>query len=321
MASLEGHHHGRPKYNPHVANLVNESISSLAPFAALILTVTLVIFFLVRFYLLESWLIPKYYKCYAGLNEVNRRGFVNHHIAGIVKIIMAIVGAYPFFSIAFGHATVRTPFGGSKIVTLGDVLLVLNQIFIAMYVFELLFRAKLSPVAVLHHIGAVIIAQSAVAISLNWHHERDAMIEFMLCFVWGFFDIVAEFWPHVAIIQYRIYPDAHAFLKKVFRFCCISTFAGTVIETITVMWLFGSLWNRWSLSFKVVTPLLHVVFSAAQLWGAWNFRCMWLKQKKLAEGGKKDEEARPASSSTSSEGSGGSTLVEGGDARLEASVV
>jgi hypothetical protein len=54
-----------------------------------------------------------------------------------------------------------------------------------MYIFELLFRAKLSPVAVAHHIGAIVIAQSAVAISLNWQHERDATIEFILCFVWG----------------------------------------------------------------------------------------------------------------------------------------
>jgi hypothetical protein len=179
-----------------------------------------------------------------------------------------------------------------------------------MYIFELLFRAKLSPVAVAHHIGAIVIAQSAVAISLNWQHERDATIEFILCFVWGkscyvsscknfppffscplltrshptgVFDIVAEFWPHVAIILYRVYPTDHNYLCKVFRFACITTFAGTVIETITVMWLFGSLWHRWTLPFKVVTPVLHVVFSAAQLWGARNFRSMWLHQKKLLE--------------------------------------
>lgn len=57
--------------------------------------------------------------------------------------------------------------------------------FIAMYAFELLYRAKLSPVAVAHHVGAIVIAQSSVAISLNWEHEKDATIEFILCFVWG----------------------------------------------------------------------------------------------------------------------------------------
>jgi hypothetical protein len=65
------------------------------------------------------------------------------------------------------------------------VLLVVNQVFVAMYIFELIFRAKLSYVAVLHHIGSVIIASSAVAISLNWQHQHDATLEFMLCLLWG----------------------------------------------------------------------------------------------------------------------------------------
>lgn len=166
-----------------------------------------------------------------------------------------------------------------------------------MYIFELLYRAKLSYVAVMHHIGAIVIAQSAVAMSLNWEHERDATIEFILCFVWGMsfssrtfnrlsnnrtgvFDIIAEFWPHVAIILYRLRTDDHVFLLKIFRSACYCTFAGTIIETIVVMWLFGSLWDRWTLPFKVVTPILHVIFSAAQVWGSWNFYCMWQSQKK-----------------------------------------
>jgi hypothetical protein len=65
------------------------------------------------------------------------------------------------------------------------VLLVLNQVFIAMYLFELIFRAKLSYVAVAHHIGSVTIAATAVAISLNWKHQRDATLEFILCYLWG----------------------------------------------------------------------------------------------------------------------------------------
>ncbi|KAH6616841.1 hypothetical protein C7974DRAFT_53365 [Boeremia exigua] len=269
---------------PHVGMLVNEAVSRLAPFSALILTIILVVAFLVRYYVFELFAIPRCYGAtYSNLSEVNRRGFVNHHIAGLAKILMLVVAAHPFLGIAFGSATVHTLFLGAKVVTYGDVLIVVNQLFIAMYIFELLFRAKLSPIAVLHHIGAVVIAQSAVAISLNWEHERDATIEFILCFVWGAFDIVAEFWPHVAIILYRVYPTRHDFLAKVFCFSCISTFAGTVIETITVMWLFGSLWDRWTLPFKIVTPLLHAIFSAAQLFGARNFRSMWLHQKRLRD--------------------------------------
>lgn len=93
--------------------------------------------------------------------------------------------------------------------------------------------------------------------------------------------MIAEFWPHLAIILYRIYPDDHAFLVKVFRAASMTEVAGTTIETAVVMWLFAGLWSRWTLPFKVVTPILHVVFSIAQLWGAIIFRRMWKHQEKL----------------------------------------
>ena len=54
-----------------------------------------------------------------------------------------------------------------------------------MYVFELFYRPKISPVSVGHHIGTIMIGQSAIAISLNLLSEPDATIEFILCTVWG----------------------------------------------------------------------------------------------------------------------------------------
>jgi hypothetical protein len=123
-------HHNHPDYDhPHVVDLVNEAVSSLAPFSALILTVILVVFFLVRYYLFESFLMSKCYgDKYSNLNEVNRRGFVNHHIAGLAKIIMLVVGAYPFIDVAFGTARLHSPFAGSKTVTLGDGTLLFSAI-------------------------------------------------------------------------------------------------------------------------------------------------------------------------------------------------
>jgi hypothetical protein len=48
--------------------------------------------------------------------------------------------------------------------------------------------------------------------------------------------------------------------------------------------LFGESWSRWELSFKIVTPLLHVVFTAAQLHGSRILLSMWRKEKrKLAQ--------------------------------------
>jgi len=59
---------------------------------------------------------------------------------------------------------------------------------------------------------------------------------------------------------------------------------GTIAETIMVFVLFGESWSRWELSFKIVTPILHVVFTAAQLHGSRILLSMWRKEKrKLAE--------------------------------------
>jgi hypothetical protein len=45
------------------------------------------------------------------------------------------------------------------------------------------------------------------------------------------------------------------------------------------MWLFGSLWDRWTIAFKIVTPLLHVAFSAAQMHGSYVFWTMYRRQQ------------------------------------------
>ena len=107
------------------------------------------------------------------------------HIAGIVKILILVVAAYPFIDVAFGTATLHSSFAGSKHVTQGDVLIVAAQMLIAMYVFELFYRPKISPVSIGHHIGTIMIGQSAIAISLNLVREKDATFEFILCTVWG----------------------------------------------------------------------------------------------------------------------------------------
>lgn len=164
----------------------HEPISILAPFSALIISIVLVVLFLIRYYVLEGFLIECLYgRIYTDLTDVNRRGFINHHIAGTTKIIILVVAAYPFIDVTFGDATFHTPYVKGSVVTLGDILVVVAQMLIAMYIFELLYRVKLSPVAVLHHIGTILIGQTAIAISLRLDREPDADYEFVLCTVWG----------------------------------------------------------------------------------------------------------------------------------------
>lgn len=175
-----------PRHETDIQHKPLEPISVLAPFSALIISIALVVFSLIRLYVLENFLIKwAYGSIYTDLNEINRRGFVNHHIAGVSKILILIVAVYPFVNVTFCEATFHTPFTHGSPVTMGDLMVVVAQVLIAMYIFELIYRAKLSPVAVLHHIGTILIGQSAIAISLRLAREPDADIEFILCTVWG----------------------------------------------------------------------------------------------------------------------------------------
>lgn len=90
---------------------------------------------------------------------------------------------------------------------------------------------------------------------------------------------MAELWPHLAMILYRLYPGRHSLMYKLFFATTIVEIAGTAFETVIVFWLWGSLWNQWTLPFKIVTPFLHTLFSAAQLFGAWIFWQLAKKEK------------------------------------------
>jgi hypothetical protein len=61
----------------------------------------------------------------------------------------------------------------------------------------------------------------------------------------------------------------------------ITTLTGTTAETILTMYLFGSLWDRWTIAFKVTTPMLHLLFMSCQLWGSYNFYKMYKRQQRL----------------------------------------
>lgn len=117
-----------PHHGAHVTTLPLQSISKLAPFTGLIISIIFVNYFFIRFYVLEGFLLKKIYgKTYTQMNEITRRGFVNHHIAGATKILILFLAAYPFVDVAFGTATLHSPFAGSKYVTQGDILIVAAQ--------------------------------------------------------------------------------------------------------------------------------------------------------------------------------------------------
>ncbi|KAJ2979402.1 hypothetical protein NQ176_g3272 [Zarea fungicola] len=283
-------HHGS---HLHLGELINEAISSIAPFSGLILTVTCCIIAVIRIYVLDIF-IPKLYSrtTLRDMAGTQMRSFTNHHVAAGTKILLIILCGYPLLAIICGTKTPHSPYAPGSAVTLGDMMIVSSQIFTGMYIFELFYRDKVSIISCAHHVGAIVIAQSAIAMSINFNHEQDAVYEFILCFIWGAFDVVAELWPHLAMILYRIHAGNHQLLARIFYATALLEVVGTTVETAIVMFLFGSLWDKWSLSLKVATPFLHTLFSAAQLWGVYIFYKM-AKGEQLKY--KKKEEMRPSS--------------------------
>jgi hypothetical protein len=173
----------------HLGELVNLPVSQLAPFSGLILTIAACILAAIRIYFLDLVIIPKFYshRVLRNLTDGQRRSFVNHHIAAGSKILLIFVTAYPLLAILIGYGTPHTPFSPGSATTLGDVLIVSSQIFTIMYIFELFYRDKISPISFAHHVSAIVIAQSAISLTINFDHESDAIYEFILCLIWGTF--------------------------------------------------------------------------------------------------------------------------------------
>ncbi|CAD0088500.1 unnamed protein product, partial [Aureobasidium vineae] len=257
-------------------------LSKLVPYSGLILTVTCVVIFLVRVYILEP-LVKRFTTQYKLLDQAQRRSFINHYVAASIKLILVVVAVYPAVMIISGHKNLQSSFGSQKI-TYGDVLLCVFEVFTSMYIFELFYREKVSCISAAHHIGAIIITQTATVLFHDPKHRQDAGLEFVLCLLWGIFDILAEFWPHAAVIIYRTWPNQHMMLANIFLATAILEVIGTVVETVTVFSIFFSLWKEWTIEFKVLSPTLHLLFSCAQLWGARVFWLMSQQHRRAADG-------------------------------------
>lgn len=170
----------------HIRHIPLSTLSFLSPYSGLIISVIFVIFFLIKQYVVEKFLLRRMYGTkFTGMDETNRRSFVNNHIAGTVKFLILIVGVYPFIDVAFRTGYLHKPYAPGSSVTLGDILVVCANLLVSMYIFELIYRVRISPVSVIHHMGTILVAQAAIAISLNLPREKDASIEFILCCVWG----------------------------------------------------------------------------------------------------------------------------------------
>jgi hypothetical protein len=177
---------------PEVAMPVNQPLSNLLPYGALILCSS-ILGIVVISNVLERWLFQMAYgKIWLALlyreNERRRRSFTYLHVGVIIMLSLVLVGAYPAFDFLVGRGDLSVTLareGGIRI-TIGDILYTLSQIYSAYYLFELCFRtAFASVISIMHHIGLLIIVQTALALFANLQRHPEATMEFYMCMVWG----------------------------------------------------------------------------------------------------------------------------------------
>ncbi|KAJ8114428.1 hypothetical protein OPT61_g3696 [Boeremia exigua] len=277
---------------PGFANIPNVLLSPMIRQSGLVFAILLILFFFCRQYVFEAALDRGliYKRTWPTLNARQKRGFVNHHLSFVAKTFVLLFAIYPFFAVATGHADFHTPMFGHGVgfshrsdgFTMGDALYLAIMVVSVMYAHELAYREGISPVAVAHHVGVLVMGQLTLYWSASNKHQPDAALEAVLALFWGFYDLVVEVPPHVTMIIYRN-PDV-ATSTQLRSFCVAfwCSLIGTAAETATIFGLYGALWHKWTLTMKIMIPILHCIFTAAQLWGEKCTWDLWQQEKRKA---------------------------------------
>ncbi|KAI1854827.1 hypothetical protein JX265_002466 [Neoarthrinium moseri] len=257
---------------------------------ALILTCALILYSLFAGVLQRGLLRKLYGGAYDGLedtasskgNERQRISFTYHHVASISFGIILLIGAYPAISFTCGSGTLPTPLNGTSGITIGDILSILVQVYCGYYLFEVTFRSRyISFVALAHHIGLLIIAQTAAVLGSRASKSAEATKEFYLCVVWGAFDIVTEFPLHIVLIIWRIKRRNSRLCYKIACGCTAWVLAMAFTETIITAWLLAQSWAGWQLQWQIITPTIFTLWICTQLYGAAIFLRMARQQRTL----------------------------------------
>ncbi|ORY60018.1 uncharacterized protein BCR38DRAFT_460001 [Pseudomassariella vexata] len=257
-----------------IDRIENESISALLSHASLVLVcASIAIILLVN--LLERFALRKLWRgVWTELElhgeERRRRSFTYHHVAALVMFLLLCFALYPVYLFLISpESGLSTPImeHNSKIVTAGDVLLTLSQIYCAYYIFELGFRTQfMSIIGLAHHVGLLLITQTALVISVNM--DKDATIEYYMCIMWGTFDLIAEFPIHTCMIYWRVRRNSHRTLMYIAYSCYAWQASLAAAETALTIYLLNASWDRWEVKWQVITPLIFALWISTQIYGA-----------------------------------------------------
>ncbi|KAJ4329665.1 hypothetical protein N0V87_010674 [Didymella glomerata] len=299
-----------PKNAHAIQKLDDKLISSYSHHGFLLMTVTLIVFFIATRGL-HDYLFPSLYnETWRKLAAEKKRTFTNHHVLISAKITMIALALIPYLLIVNGLAEFRDPFvratahTPASTATNGDVIVVATAIFIAMYLHELLYLSSLvSLISVMHHLGACIVASVMVTRNVRWEVESSTAAYTVLIMTYGIFDLLAGLWPRPCMVVRTIWPEKHRLNMRLCYAACALTLLGTVGETVVAMYLFGINHKAWSTTTQWVTPISHALFVWAQLSSSlimWKLARKAERQLKRPSDEEKDAASLPASKTTPS---------------------
>ncbi|KAK9772068.1 hypothetical protein AB5N19_11690 [Seiridium cardinale] len=277
-----------PETQAKINHLKSETISSSVVDAALLLVCFQILFALAAA-LLQRYILPSSYRktnLYkqnaTTLNERHHISFVYHHIAAVLFPVILIFGAAPAIRFTCGSAELGTVLFTDRKITVGDTLLVISLLYSAYYLFEVIFRAKfISIIALAHHIGLLLVTQTALVLVADPLEHGNASAEFYMCMIWGMFDIATELPIHYTMILWRLKRGSHRLCYYMACSCAVWVTTMSLGELAVTTYLLNQSWNQWELIWRVITPLIFSLWICTQLYGAKIFMGMALQERRM----------------------------------------
>lgn len=176
-----------------IASLPETPVSILAGNAHMVLVVCLLAATLLRRYPLE-WIFPQIPRLnFTQLDARNQRSFLNSFMHLIVRLAALLSVIPAFVRILAGKANFASTFTPNG-PTFGTMLMAGMIAMCSIYVHEIMYREHMSFVTMVHHIGTVAVGAYAILFSREWGKENFTQAYFAMCCLFGFFDVLTEFW-------------------------------------------------------------------------------------------------------------------------------
>jgi hypothetical protein len=248
-----------------ISHLPRAPISPLAQNAHMVLIVCLLAATLFRRYFLEN-LLPKIPVLdFAQLNSRNKKSFLNSFMHLLVRLAALFSVIPAFIIILAGKADFATTFTSNG-PSFGTMLMAFMILMCSIYIHEIIYREHMTFITLVHHVGTVAVGAYSILFSLEWEKEDCTQAYFAVCCIFGFFDVITEFWITLSFVICTIYRESHRVRYLTCSWAAGLQTLGIIVELPLILVVFYSADMReiWPLEFEIVTPLLYFIFLTAQ---------------------------------------------------------